>query len=449
MRGSLCINYIETPISRESLYFSDGLSRRNEVLAVELLPHKNNCWKAKEESSLDNLLSNRIKSVPKSFIREILKVTTQPDVISFAGGLPNSELFPVSQIETACCDVLKNNGAKALQYSSTEGDADLRQWISNRYKSQQGLQVNPDNILITNGSQQTFDLIGKVLLNEGDNIAIENPGYLGAIQSFALFQPKMHTVELNEDGLNLEELDQVLASKQPKLLYSVPNFQNPTGISYSQANREAVTNIIKQHNTLLVQDDPYGALRFSGTPRSSFYELAPENTLLLGTFSKIVVPSFRLGWIVAPDWLIEPLTIAKQAADLHTNYFSQQVMLKYLTENSLDDHIATIIEHYARHKEAMISAIEKHFPKEVHVAPSEGGMFLWVTIPDHISSMDLFDEAIQNKVAFVPGIPFYVDKIQQNTMRLSFVTVNEEKIEEGIKRLGQCIAKMSNARYVC
>jgi len=193
-----------------------------------------------------------------------------------------------------------------------------------------------------------------------------------------------------------------------------------------------------------VQDDPYGALRFEGSPNSSFYELAPENTLLLGTFSKIVVPSFRLGWIVAPDWLIEPLTIAKQAADLHTNYFSQQVMLQYLIENSLDEHIVTITEHYARHKQAMINAIQTHFPEDAHVAHSEGGMFLWVTLPEHISSMDLFDEAIENKVAFVPGNPFYVDNVQQNTMRLSFVTVNEEKIEEGIKRLGECIAKMSN-----
>jgi len=245
---------------------------------------------------VDTLLSKRIKSVPKSFIREILKVTTQPDVISFAGGLPNSDLFPVPQIEQACCDVLKSNGPKALQYSSTEGDAGLREWISHRYKTQQGFEVDPNHILITNGSQQTFDLIGKVLLDEGDNIAIENPGYLGAIQSFALFQPVMNTVQLNEDGLNLEQLDDVLGSKKPKLLYSVPNFQNPTGISYSQSNRETVAEIIKIHHSLLVQDDPYGALRFTGTAHSSFYELIPEQTLLLGTFSKIVVPSFRLGW---------------------------------------------------------------------------------------------------------------------------------------------------------
>jgi len=393
---------------------------------------------------VNNLLSERIKNVPKSFIREILKVTTQPDIISFAGGLPNSSLFPVEEIEHACCSVLKANGPKALQYSSTEGDAGLREWIAQRYKSQQGLDISPDSILITNGSQQTFDLIGKVLLNEGDDIAIENPGYLGAIQSFGLFQPTMNTVELNEDGLDLKQLEQVLETKQAKLLYSVPNFQNPTGISYSQENRKAVAEIVKKHKTLLVQDDPYGALRFSGTPNSSFYEFIPDQTLLLGTFSKIVVPSFRLGWIVAPEWIMEPLTIAKQAADLHTNYFSQKVMLQYLTDNSIDEHIAKITAFYSKQKQAMIEAIDKYFPEDVHVANSEGGMFLWVTIPKHLSSMELFDEAIKNKVAFVPGNPFYVDSIKQNTMRLSFVTANLEDIEDGIKRLGQCISSMSD-----
>ena len=396
-----------------------------------------------KENEVNNLLSNRIKSVPKSFIREILKVTTQADVISFAGGLPNSALFPVDDIEKACCAVLKENGPKALQYSNTEGDEGLRKWIAQRYKTQQGLDISPESILITNGSQQTFDLIGKVLLNEGDNIAIENPGYLGAIQSFGLFQPTMNTVELNEDGLNLEQLDQVLDATDSKLLYSVPNFQNPTGISYSQENREAVAEIVKKHEILLVQDDPYGALRFSGTANSSFYELIPEQTLLLGTFSKIVVPSFRLGWIVAPEWIMGSLNIAKQAADLHTNYFSQQVMLQYLKDNCIDEHIAKITAFYANQKQAMIDAIEKYMPENIHVAPSEGGMFLWITLPEHIASMELFDESIKNKVAFVPGDPFYVNDVKRNTMRLSFVTASKEEIEEGIKRLADCINKMA------
>ncbi len=389
---------------------------------------------------MKNLLSNRIQNVPESFIRSILKVATQSDVISFAGGLPSADLFPIKGLESACQKVLQTNGKKSLQYSSSEGDTELRAWIAQRYQEKQGLTVSPDNILITNGSQQALDLLGKVLLNEGDPIAIENPGYLGAIQSFSLYQPKMHTIPINESGLDTEQLSNVLEAYKPKLLYTVPNFQNPTGISYTQENREAVAQIVSQHNTLLIQDDPYGELRFSGKQKSNFYELLPEQTLILGSFSKVVVPSFRLGWIVAPDWLMKPLVIAKQAADLHTNYFSQKVIFQYLKDNALDDHIEKIIAFYGRQKQVMMDAIEQYFPADVKVAESEGGMFLWVTLPVGISTMELFDKAINEKVAFVPGKPFYVgDDLEENTLRLSYVTVDEASILEGIKRLGRCI----------
>ena len=390
---------------------------------------------------MKSLLSNRIQNVPESFIRKILKVSTQADVISFAGGLPSADLFPIVGLQDACNKVLQNNGKKALQYSSSEGDSELREWIAKRYQDKQGLTVSADNILITNGSQQALDLLGKVLLNEGDPIAIENPGYLGAIQSFSLYQPKMHTVAIDENGMDIEQLSVVLEAHKPKLLYTVPNFQNPTGISYSQENREAVAQVVSKSKTLLIQDDPYGELRFSGEQKTNFYELLPEQTLLLGSFSKIVVPSFRLGWIVAPDWLMKPLVIAKQAADLHTNYFSQQVILQYLKDNALDNHVEKITVFYGKQKQAMMDAIEQYFPKDVSVAESEGGMFLWVTLPKGMSAMDLFDKAINEKVAFVPGKPFYVgDEIEENTLRLSYVTVDEKTILEGIKRLGQCMA---------
>ncbi len=397
---------------------------------------------------MNNLLSERIKDVPESFIRKILKVSTQSDVISFAGGLPNADLFPVKAIENACSKVLQNNGKQALQYSSTEGDSDLREWIARRYQSKQGLNISPDNILITNGSQQALDLLGKALLNEGDPIAIENPGYLGAIQSFSLYQPKMHPVSIDEKGMDVVQLAEVLKEHKPKLLYTVPNFQNPTGISYSQENREAVARVVSKSDTLLIQDDPYGELRFSGKPKSNFYELLPEQTLLLGSFSKIITPSFRLGWIVAPDWLIKPLIIAKQAADLHTNFFSQQVIFQYLQDNPLDSHIEKISQFYGKQKQAMMDAIQKHFPADVKVAEPEGGMFLWVTLPAGLSAMALFDSAIKEKVAFVPGKPFYAEttenQYQENTLRLSFVTMDEVAIEEGIKRLGNCIIAMAS-----
>lgn len=389
---------------------------------------------------MKKILSDRIQNVPESFIRKILKVSTQPDVISFAGGLPNADLFPVEAIEKACVKVLQNNGKKALQYSSTEGDQQLREWIAKRYKDKQGLNVSADNILITNGSQQALDLLGKALLNKGDSIAIENPGYLGAIQSFSLYQPRMHAVSIDKNGLDVGQLAEALKVHKPKLIYTVPNFQNPTGLSYSQENREAVAKVVSQSDSLLVQDDPYGELRFSGKQKSNFYELLPGQTLLLGSFSKIITPSFRLGWIVAPDWLMKPLVIAKQAADLHTNYFSQQVIYQYLQDNSLDEHIEKISNYYGKQKQVMMDAIEKYFPEDVKVAEPEGGMFLWVTLPEGFSSLALFDKAIKEKLAFVPGKPFYVgDDIEENTLRLSYVTVDEVAILEGIKRLGKCI----------
>jgi len=397
-------------------------------------------------TAMDHLLSSRIQNVPESFIRKILKVSIQPDVISFAGGHPSADLFPVTAIQNACNKVLDINGKQALQYAGTEGDKKLRHWISDRYQEKQGLKISPDNILITNGSQQALDLIGKVLLNKGDSIAIENPGYLGAIQAFSLYQPKMQGVTLHNEGLDIEHLLEVLKEHQPKCLYTVPDFQNPTGISYSEANRKAVIEAVKGENCLIIQDSPYGELRYQGTDKRSFYADLPHQTLLLGSFSKIVIPSFRIGWIVAPDWLIKPLTIAKQAADLHTNYFAQQVIVQYLQDNSLDAHVESICQLYKGRQQSMLNGIKSYFPAAVKVTQPEGGMFLWATLPAEISAMELFDLALKEKVAFVPGEPFYVsnkdEKCPQNTLRLSYVTAGESAIQEGIQRLGRTISQM-------
>lgn len=391
----------------------------------------------------EELLSDRIKSAPESFIRKILKISIQSNIISFSGGHPNAGLFPVKEIEEATNKVLHQSPHQTLQYSSTEGDLELRQWIANRYKKTQGKAVSVDDILITNGSQQALDILSKVILNDGDPIAIENPGYLGAIQAFSLYQPKMHPVDIDHQGMNINQLKEVLAAYSPKLIYTVPNFQNPTGISYSQANRESVAKEISGLNVMLIQDDPYGDLRFEGEIKDSFYDLLPDQTLLLGSFSKIVVPSLRLGWIVAPQWLMKPLIIAKQASDLHTNYFSQRVMIQYLKDNSLDLHIESLVKFYCSQKNAMIGAIEKHFPAEVSFENSEGGMFLWVKLPERLSAMRLFDESIKENVAFVPGEPFYIKGSEQkNTLRLSYVTANKEEIEQGIKVLGRCIKRL-------
>ncbi|SIR51612.1 2-aminoadipate transaminase [Aeromonas sp. RU39B] len=387
--------------------------------------------------------AQRFEQVEPSFIREILKVATRPEIISFAGGLPNPHLFPVKELEAACHAVLSEQGAAALQYATTEGFAPLRQFIADRYQKLYGMQVDPDLILITSGSQQALDLLGKVLVNEGQDLIIEEPGYLGAIQAFSVYQPTFRPVTLQEDGLDLAAFDALLAAgTSARMFYGVPNFQNPSGVSYSAENRRAIAERLQQHDLLMIEDDPYGELRFEGELLDPIAKLAPNNTVLLGSFSKTVVPAFRLGWMVVPEWLHKKVTIAKQATDLHSNAFSQQILHRYLTSHSLDEHLQQIKEVYGRQRAAMEAALERHMPASVRWTRPEGGMFLWLTLPAHISAMALFDEAIKEKVAFVPGAPFYVRPEIQNTLRLSFSCVDEATIEEGVQRLARAMQRM-------
>ncbi|MFM4964911.1 PLP-dependent aminotransferase family protein [Aeromonas bivalvium] len=387
--------------------------------------------------------AQRFEKVEPSFIREILKVAANPEIISFAGGLPNPNLFPVKAIEQACQDVLREQGAAALQYAATEGFAPLRHYIADRYLSRHGMTVNPDNILITSGSQQALDLLGKVLVDEGQDLIIEEPGYLGAIQAFSVYQPNFKPIALGEAGLDLAALDALLEQgSNARLLYGVPNFQNPSGVSYSRANREALAERLVRHDLLMVEDDPYGELRFEGEHLPPIAKLAPNNTVLLGSFSKTVVPAFRLGWMLVPDWLRKKVTIAKQATDLHSNAFSQQVLHRFLTDHSLDAHLEKIKEVYGRQRAAMEASLARHCPPGVSYTRPEGGMFLWLTLPASISAMALFEEAIKEKVAFVPGAPFYVRPEIQNTLRLSFSCVDEATTEEGIKRLCNAMRRM-------
>jgi len=303
--------------------------------------------------------------------------------------------------------------------------------------------VPVENILITSGSQQGLDLLGKTFLNEGDDVIIEEPGYLGAIQAFSVYKSVFNPVRVSEDGMDVDCLKEVISAKSPKLMYTVPNFQNPSGISYPEQNRYAIVDILKNKNTFLIEDDPYGDLRFTGARKESFGKILPENAILLGSFSKTIVPSFRLGWITAPSHdIMEKLIIAKQASDLHTNYFIQRVICQYLADNDLDKHTDKIIKVYNSQHLAMVKNIEKYFPSDVSYTHPEGGMFLWVTLPEGVSSMELFDLAIKDKVAFVPGNPFYINKDKTNTLRLNFSCVDEETIETGIKRLGKSIEKL-------
>jgi 2-aminoadipate transaminase len=388
---------------------------------------------------MDSLFSDRIADVPRSFIREILKVAVDHSVISFAGGLPNRELFPAEEIKAATAKVFDIFGRDIFQYANSEGYAGLRDLIARRYREKNQLDIQPEDILITNGSQQGLDLLGKILINEGDDIIIEEPGYLGAIQAFSIFRPKFNSAALTDEGLDVKRLISIVSSTRPKLMYTVPNFQNPSGISYSEQNRRKVAKIMRATATILIEDDPYGDLRYSGTPAPSFKTLLPENTILLGSFSKTIIPGFRLGWIVAGDKIMDKLIVAKQAADLHTSQFTQCIVYQYLKDNDIDKHIARIKEVYGKQLQAMLDSIREYFPPEVTCTHPEGGMFLWASLPGNTSSRVLLDLAMKDKVIFVPGDPFYINRNETNTLRLNFSCVDEQTIRVGIKRLGEAI----------
>lgn len=386
------------------------------------------------------LLSRRTQRMQRSAIREILKVTGNPEIISFAGGLPNPSTFPVAEVAESAAKVLREAGTSALQYSTTEGHLPLREFIARRYWEKQQLRIDPDEILITNGSQQCLDLLGKVLLDAGDEVLLERPAYLGAIQAFSAYEPKFTAVTLEDDGPNLTELEEALDRQRPKIFYTVPNFQNPSGLSYSMLKREAVGRLCAQRPVVLVQDDPYGELRFRGQPLPALKHYCPSS-VLLGSFSKIVAPGLRLGWICAPRQLMDLMVTAKQGVDLHSNYFSQRVVHQHLLDHDLDTHISMVRELYGRQRDAMVAAIKRHFPAEVRSSEPDGGMFLWVRLPAGVSVMELFKVAIARKVAFVPGSAFFVEPDDRH-LRLNFSNSDEARIEEGMRRLGEAIREL-------
>jgi 2-aminoadipate transaminase len=387
---------------------------------------------------MDSIFSDRITDVPRSFIREILKVAIDPEIISFAGGLPNRAFFPAEEIEQATTAVFREYGRDIFQYGNSEGHKGLREYISGRYRLK-NLDIPVDNILITSGSQQGLDLLGKILINDGDGVIIEEPGYLGAIQAFSIYQPTFLPVPLHEDGIDIQRLAGVVSSGKPRLMYAVPNFQNPSGATYSDANRLEAAEILRGTKTIFIEDDPYGELRFTGERKRSFRELLPDNTVLLGSFSKTVVPGFRIGWVAAPDHIMEKLVIAKQATDLHTSHFTQSIIYLYLRDNDINAHLTEIRRVYGNQCRAMLDGIKKHFPEGVTHTKPEGGMFLWAELPEGVTALELFNLAVKDRVVFVPGDPFYVNKTGTRTMRLNFSCVDEKTIDIGIKRLGKAI----------
>lgn len=391
----------------------------------------------------DYRFAARMGKTPRSFIREILKVTEQGDIISFAGGLPNPELIDSEGIAAAAAAVLKEEGTRALQYATTEGDSTLRTFIAERYKKRYNFSVSPDDILITNGSQQSLDLIGKVIIDPGDAVAIERPGYLGAIQSFSLYEPRFCPVPLGDDGPDLEVLGSVLGKNHVRMMYGIPNSQNPSGITYTEAKRRAVAEMLHESGTLFVEDDAYGELNFSGRTLSPVRHYLPDSTIMTGSFSKILAPGMRLGWIFAPPPIMEQLVIAKQASDLHSNFLSQRIASRYLSDNDIDAKIRTIRQVYHDQCACMRSMVGETLPLHVSSTDPQGGMFLWITLPSGCLSMDVYHSALAKKVAVLPGIPFYVDGGGTDTLRLNFSNSNIPKIRAGMERLGTVIADLT------
>lgn len=391
----------------------------------------------------EKFYSERIKNTPSSFIREILKVTQNAEIISFAGGLPNPISFPQEELKVSMDRITSQFGAKIYQYSTTNGLDSLRQYIVDRYKKLWGMELTVDNVIITTGSQQALDLIGKVFVNENDNIMVEKPSYLGLLQAFCMYKANFVQTQLNEDGLDIEDLKKTLKEYKPKVAYLIPNFQNPTGLTYTRENREKVFEVIKDEDMLLIQDDPYGELRFEEGERLPYIGMNRTNkNIYLGSFSKIVTPGMRLGYVVADKEIIKMLETAKQASDLHSNIFGQYLIADYLQNNDLDKHIEKIKKLYKSQANAMIKAMEDFFPKNVKFTYPKGGMFTWVTLEEGKDVLTLFDKAIAKNVAFVPGHPFYVKPDKVNTLRLNYTNADEQTIRTGIERLAQALREI-------
>lgn len=385
--------------------------------------------------------AKRASRISASAVREILKVTERPEIISFAGGLPAPELFPVEQIARAHAEVFANEGAAALQYSTTEGWRPLREWVSARMTSR-GVRTDPDRVLITSGSQQGIDLVAKVLLDPGDAVIVENPCYLAALQAFSSYEASFIPIGSDDGGMRVDEVEQALARGDAKLIYVVTDFHNPKGTSLTFERRRRLVELAKRYRVPILEDDPYGELRYAGTRLPSLAAMDDEGVVIhISTFSKTLSPGMRIGWVVGSEDIIHSLVVAKQAADLHTSTIQQRAAARLLASFEYDAHIAKLNEVYGERCRTMIDAIESHFPSDARPTRPEGGLFLWVELPESISGKELLKQALEEQVAFVPGAPFFAADAKQNFIRLNFSNQTPGLIEEGIKRLGRVIRR--------
>ncbi len=393
----------------------------------------------------ERYFSEKARGMKASEIRELLKLVESSDIISLAGGLPAPETFPVEQIKEITQDVLTNHADKALQYGTTKGFTPLRlalaKWMEKRY----GIPTSKVEIMMVAGSQQALDLVGRTFINPGDLVVVEGPTYLAAINAFKYYEPEFISIPMDHDGMRVDILEEKLRElkaqgKKVKFVYTVSTFQNPMGVTMSVERRERLVELAREYDFLIVEDGPYSELRYSGEPVPPIKHFDHEGRVIyLGTFSKILAPGFRLGWVAAHPHFIRKMEIAKQAVDLCTNTLAQVIAWKYVEDGYLDRHIPRIVEFYRPRRDAMLEALEEYMPEGVEWTKPDGGMFIWVTLPEGIDTKLMMEKAVAKGVAYVPGEAFFAHRDVKNTMRLNFTYVPEEKIREGVKRLAEVI----------
>ena len=400
-------------------------------------------------SDYKEILSDSAKGMKRSAIRELLKLTQKPEIISFAGGLTAKESFPLEQLQEICAEVIATDGAAACQYGSTEGVPELLEILAQRYRDQGLSYVTKENITIITSSQQGLDTVGKIFLNRGDKYICELPSYLGALGAFNSYGGVGVGIPQDEQGMSAVELEKTLAEmkakgEKPKFIYLIPDFQNPAGMTMPEARRIEILNIAKKHEIMIIEDSPYRELRFSGKPQRMLYDLdnGEGNVITLGTFSKIFMPGFRMGWVLAHPMVIDNFVKAKQSTDLCTSAFLQKITVKFFQKNYFDANVKKIVDMYRGKLEAMLGAFEKYMPEGVTWTRPEGGLFLFLTLPEGYDAEELFQIAIEKNVAFVLGTVFFVNGGGKNTMRINFSYMSEEMNIEGVKRLADAIKEL-------
>lgn len=387
--------------------------------------------------------AKRMEALNGSEIRELLKLIEKPEVISFAGGLPAPELFPIEEMKEISRIVLEESGTQALQYSTTEGFQPLREQIARRMNSKNKTNVTKDDILITNGSQQGLDFAGRVFLNEGDVVLCESPSYLGAINAFKSYGSKFIEVPTDKDGMIMEELEKILeVTENVKMIYVIPDFQNPTGITWTLERRKKFIEIISKYEIPVLEDNPYGELRFEGESLPSLKSMDKKGLVIfLGTFSKILCPGYRLGWTCAYQNILKKFIFVKQVADLQASSISQIEVSKFIDLYNLDNHVKKINEVYARRRDLMLETMKEEFPEGVEYTYPEGGLFIWVELPKHLDSRIIMKDCLANNVAYVPGWSFFPNGGTENCFRLNYSNMSDDRIVEGIKRIGLVLRK--------